>query len=181
MLRRSAALGRSLAALLDADSAVPGVTQGDIRPELRTIAVPTTRPDRTRDFTLDADWGSRTAKGVTAPGRGSLQRRPFDAAETAMAAEAAILGASVCDINLNPSTCWRGVPEKVWEVRIGGYQVLKKWLSYRVSSTTGRPLTAAEVGHFQASARRIAAILLLGPELDEAYRDCVATHRPLAA
>lgn len=178
-LRRSAALGRALAALLDPDAPVVGVTQGDIRPELRAVAVPTTRPDHARDFAIDAGWGSRTAKGVTAPGRGSLERRPFDAAEAEMATQAAILGASVCDINLNPSTCWRGVPEKVWEVRIGGYQVLKKWLSYREASTTGRPLTAAEVGHFQASARRLAAILLLGPELNRAYLDCVAAHRPL--
>ncbi len=180
-LRNSAALGRALAALLDPDAPVAGVIQGDVRPELRAVAVPTTRPGYTRDFALDAGWGSRTAKGVTAPGRGSLERRPFDTAEAAMAAKAAILGASVCDINLNSSTCWRGVPEKVWEVRIGGYQVLKKWLSYREANTIGRPLTAAEVGHFQASARRIAAILLLGPELNTAYWKCVAAHRPLTA
>ncbi len=179
-LRRSAALGRSLAALLDPDAPVPGVTQGEIRPELRAVAVPTTRLNHARDFALNAGWGSRTAAGVTAPGRGSVDRRQFNAAEAETAAQAGVLGALACDINLNPSTCWRGIPEKVWEVRIGGYQVLKKWLSYRGADIIGRQLTAAEVGHFQASARRITAILLLGPELDDAYGDCVATHRALA-
>jgi hypothetical protein len=33
----------------------------------------------------------------------------------------------------------------------------------------GRPLTPDEAGHFQNAARRIAAILLLGPALDENY------------
>jgi hypothetical protein len=38
-------------------------------------------------------------------------------------------------------------------------------------------LTAEEVGHFRQSARRIAAILLLGTELDGSYRACAAAYR----
>jgi hypothetical protein len=26
---------------------------------------------------------------------------------------------------------WRNIPTKVWGYHIGGYQVIKKWLSYR--------------------------------------------------
>lgn len=66
------------------------------------------------------------------------------------------------------------------ECRIGGYQVLKKWLSYRDHSITGRPLAAEEVGHLQQTARRIAAILLLGSDLDSSYRACAAEHRLLS-
>ncbi len=53
------------------------------------------------------------------------------------------------------------MPTKVWSYQLGGYQVLKKWLSYREHEILGRPLTADEVQHFTDTARRIAAILLL--------------------
>ncbi len=80
------------------------------------------------------------------------------------------------DIGINEASFWRGIPESVWECRIGGYQVLKKWLSYRDHSIIGRALSADEVGHVQQSARRIAAVLLLGPELDAAYRHCAIAN-----
>ena len=53
------------------------------------------------------------------------------------------------------------MPAAVWDYKLGGYQVLKKWLSYRELTVLGRPLLPAEVQHFAATARRIAAILLL--------------------
>ena len=42
---------------------------------------------------------------------------------------------------------------------IGGYQVLKKWLSYRERGILGRALMPHEVQYFTEIARRIAAIL----------------------
>ena len=54
--------------------------------------------------------------------------------------------------------------------------MLKKWLSYRDHSIIARPLSAEEVGHVQQAARRIAAVLLLGPALDASYQDCVLAH-----
>lgn len=45
---------------------------------------------------------------------------------------------------LNGVAMWRAVPLSVWEYRIGGYQVVKKWLSYREESVLGRPLTKDE-------------------------------------
>ena len=53
------------------------------------------------------------------------------------------------------------MPSAVWNYRLGGYQVLKKWLSYRERSVLKRPLHPEEVQHFTDTARRIAAILLL--------------------
>ena len=47
----------------------------------------------------------------------------------------------------------------VWRYKLGGYQVLKKWLSYREQSILARPLTPAEVQHLTDTARRIAAVL----------------------
>ena len=55
---------------------------------------------------------------------------------------------------------WRNVPAAVWGYKLGGYQVLKKWLSYRESKVLGRSLRPEEVRHFMDTARRIAAILL---------------------
>ena len=51
-------------------------------------------------------------------------------------------------------------PRRVWSYKLGGYQVLKKWLSYRERNILARPLSPEEVQHFTDTARRIAAILM---------------------
>ena len=72
--------------------------------------------------------------------------------------------------------CWRGVPAAVWGYTLGGYPVLKKWLSYREAALLGRPLHLAEVEEFRNSARRIAALLALSDALDANYRDAARLH-----
>ena len=47
---------------------------------------------------------------------------------------------------------------------------MKKWLSYRELELLGRPLKPEEAREVMNMARRIAAILLLQPKLDENYR-----------
>jgi hypothetical protein len=42
-------------------------------------------------------------------------------------------------------------------------------VSYRKQTVLGRPLTVDEVGYVTQVARRIAALVLLGPELDANY------------
>ena len=64
---------------------------------------------------------------------------------------------------------WKNVPAGVWEYTIGGYQVVKKWLSYREQELLGRPLRSEEAREVTAMTRRLAAILLLQPALDENY------------
>ena len=59
-----------------------------------------------------------------------------------------------------PAPVGPNVPAAVWTYRLGGYQVLKKWLSYRERAILDRPLLPDEVQHFTDTARRIAAILL---------------------
>ena len=80
-------------------------------------------------------------------------------------------GTDALDIYLNDSTCWRNVPQAVWEFTIGGYQVIKKWLSYREKPLLGRALTPDEVRYVTEMARRLAALLALHPALDANYRD----------
>ena len=178
LLAASAALGEQVAALLDPDTPVPGVTSGAVRPELAAIAVPSTAPGTKRDWTL-AGWGHRTEKGVTMPGRGRVDPRRYTEAEAATGAQSHLLGGETLDVGMNGASFWRNIPETVWETHIGGYQVIKKWLSYRDGSILGRPLSEAEVAHVPATARRLAALRLMGPALDASFRACAATHVPL--
>ena len=162
-LAESAARGRALAALLDPDIPVPGVTEAPIRPELVAIAVPHKTDGHNMtvdDFALTAGWGHYGAGDAVMPGQGRVVPRAYTPDERAALADAApTLGETTLDIYLNSRACWRNVPSAVWTYRLGGYQVLKKWLSYRERSILDRPLSAEEVQHFTDTARRIAAIL----------------------
>jgi hypothetical protein len=181
LLRSSAALGAEILALLDLGVPVPGVTAGNPRPELAAIAVPVTASGQMRDWRLTAGWGTRTQNGVTMPGRGRLDARPYATSEAATAAEQTLLllGPTTRDVWMNGSSYWQNIPERVWDLKIGGYQVIKKWLSYREHNTIERALSEEEVSHVQAIARRLAAILLLGPRLDASYRACALAHQRL--
>jgi hypothetical protein len=115
------------------------------------------------------------------PGPGRVTERPYlpeELAALTKGAEAlgvttdevlACLGDKTFDIYLNATTYWKNVPERVWLYTMGGYQVLKKWLSYREAALLGRPLRPEEAGYFRDVARRIAAILILRPQLDANY------------
>ena len=81
-----------------------------------------------------------------------------------------LLGSDTLDIYLNADAYWRNVPAKVWTYKLGGYQVIKKWLSYREKDILGRSLKLEEVQEVTNMIRRIAAILLLSPELDANYK-----------
>ena len=106
------------------------------------------------------------------PGRGNVVVRPYSAEESAAMGEEAIalLGAETCDVYLNEAAYCRNVPVKVWEYYIGGYQVIKKWLSYREKSLLGRGLKMEEALYVGEMVRRIAGIVLMGEELDANYR-----------
>ena len=164
-LARSAARGRELARLLDPDAPVPGVTAGALRPGMPVIAVPATADGRNMagdDFAVTAGWGRFGQADALMPGQGRLVERGYTPEErTVMGDAAPALGETTFDVYLNDGAFWRNVPAGVWTYKLGGYQVLKKWLSYRERGVLGRPLTAAEVQHFTDTARRIAAILLL--------------------
>ena len=77
-----------------------------------------------------------------------------------MGAALTALGDTTLDVYLNDEAFWGNVPSAVWNYRLGGYQVLKKWLSYRESAVLGRRLLPEEVRHFTDAARRIAALLI---------------------
>ena len=164
-LAESAARGREMAALLDSDTPVAGVTTSLLRPELAAIAVPMTTDDGNMagdDFAVTAGWGHFGTGEAVMPGQGRVVPRDYTTDERAALAHAiATLGDTTFDVYLNDRAYWRNVPAAVWHYQLGGYQVLKKWLSYRESKVLGRWLLPEEVQHFTDTARRIAAILML--------------------
>ena len=163
VLAESAARGRELATLLDPDMRVPGVTVGALRPAIAAIAVPTTTDGRNmtgEDFAVTAGWGHFGSGDAVMPGQGRVVERAYMPFERAALGDAApVLGRTTFDIYLNPSAFWCNVPAAVWTYKLGGYQVLKKWLSYRERSVLDRALTPQEVLDLTDIARRIAAIL----------------------
>ena len=155
-LTASAARGQELAQLLDPETPFPGVTTGALRPELAAIAIPATTGGGNmgdEDFELTTGWGHYSSGDAVMPGQGWVEERSYTAEEQAAQGDAmAMLGDTTFDIYLNGRAYWR---------KLGGYQVLKKWLSYRESKVLGRRLTPEEVQHFTGTARRIAAVLML--------------------
>ena len=182
LLRASATLGARVAALLDPDTPVPGVTTGTPHPALAIIALPTKRGGGAMteaDRMITAGWGHAGRGGAVMPGRGRIVTRAYAPDEAPAQAEAASPGAHTNDVFLNQVAYWRNIPETVWSFTIGGYQVLKKFLSYREQPLLGRALTLVEVRYVRDVARRLAALRLMAPELDANYRACAAAHRPL--
>ena len=169
LLEKTAALGLQVARLLDPDHPVDGVTTGIIDPALRALGVLRKVNDALIDPMLDLAltrrWGTLQGKTMVMPGPGC--RTP----SSGLLDHA--LGPKAWDVWLNEDVCWSCVPEVVWEFSIGGYQVVKKWLSYRDRSVLKRDLRLDEAEYVVAMIRRIAAVCLLSGQLDGAYRESV--------
>ena len=163
VLVRSAERGHELAALLDPNIPVLGVTQAPLRPEIAAIAVPATAAGRNMtgdDFAVTAGWGHYGQGDAVMPGQGRVVERDYTPEERAAIGSALpALGDTTFDIYLNGNAFWRNVPAAAWNYRLGGYQVLKKWLSYRERAIFGRPLMPEEIQHFTDTARRIGTAL----------------------
>ena len=185
-LLHSAELGRKIAALLDTEQAVDGVTAGTIGDPFKyvgTISHVAGKPlDPVEDLKVTAGWGHAGKGGVTMPGKGRIIERVYSTDERkaiergapllGLTVEEALahLGEGMCDVYLNDVAYWKGIPARVWDYTIGGYQVIKKWLSYRELELLSRPLTPDEAREVMNMARRIAAIVLLEPALDANYQ-----------
>lgn len=184
LLESSADLGERVANLLDLECNVTGVTAGTIRDELALIAVVSKEGGgnlTANDLQVMAGWGRTDSNGVVMPGRGRVVPRDYTDSELELIKRGAtrlgigvdevlgMLGSTTVDVYLNDSAYWKAIPSRVWDTTIGGYQVLKKWLSYREATILNRALTVDETRNFRDIARRIAAVLLMSQILDSNY------------
>jgi len=179
LLLPSAELGKQIAPLLDTETPFDVGARHGV--PLERIAAPSRVGGGSltdEDLAVTAGWGHAGKGGVTMPGKGKIVERDYTPAERSTAVSAvsagedarATLGDRTLDVYLNDVAYWSNIPIRVWEYTIGGYQVIKKWLSYREEKLLGRALSKEEVRYVQEMARRIAAILLLEPALDANYR-----------
>jgi len=187
---KSADLGNSITQLLNSEVGVKGVTTGTLRPEIKVLGNLTLVTDKQLDpakhLKIDVGWGHEGKEGITMGGKGVLIERPYSDAEQKAIQEGASafglsleqalvqLGEKTSDVYLNDGAYWKNVPSRAWDFTIGGYQVLKKWLSYRETKLLGRVITPDEAYYFRDMVRRIAALCLLEPMLDANY---IATKR----
>jgi type ISP restriction-modification system protein/N-6 DNA methylase len=159
-----AALGDQVGILLDPFAALPDLSRvlhavlGDEAPKLAVLATTDGGPIGDRDLRVEiAHFGS-------APG-GWIARQP--AVGEPWHPE---WGESSGDLRLNSRVFLRHVPERVWGLELGGYQVIKKWIGYREARRrNGQPMSLAEKDHLRGMVQRLAALLLLYPQLDLAY------------
>lgn len=147
-LEASAALGRRVAALLQPSVNVAGVTHGTLEAGLSGVAIPTmadgTVISAGHALEVTISYGSR---GKYIPkGDGSSG-----------------------DLWWSDVGYWKDVPRAAWEFTIGGYPVLKKWLSYRHVKDLGRPLTLDELEFVTEIVRRILGLLEMRAVLDNNY------------
>jgi len=168
-LLASAELGRRVAALLDTEEPVDRVSCGRIRPELKGIAVISKvgggelSPEK-GDLDLTAGWGHGGKGRACMPGKGKYEERTTKDERQKQA-----FGEATLDVYLNETAYWKNVPRRVWDYYIGGYQVIKKWLSYREKRVLGRGLKLEEAEYVTEMVRRIATLILLQPDLDTNY------------
>lgn len=123
------------------------------------------------DLEVRAQWSILQEGTKVMPSSGLVALR-----DASTAAERDFGDTEVLDIFLNDLTYWSGVPASVWDLKIGGYQVLKKWLAYREhgpdgpSPLLGRSLTIAEARCFTDLVRRLAGFVSIAGSLDDNYQ-----------
>jgi hypothetical protein len=169
VLLSSVDLGRRVAALLNTEKPVAGITAGQIDPLLKPIGViskvggGSLNPD-TGELDITAGWGYMGKDGVCMPGKGKI-----DCRRQKEKGLKKTFGPKTLDIFLNDVAYWANVPYAVWDYHIGGYQVIKKLLSYREKTILGRGLEIKEAEYVTEMVRRIAALINLQPVLDANY------------
>jgi hypothetical protein len=180
VLENSIEMGRTLGALLDL-SRSPNHASGRHPRTLGALSSASGQIDTSCDLAVTARWAIAGQGGITMPSTGKLTERAYTPDELAAIADEAagrglsrdqavtLLGETCFDIYLNDVAYWRCVPANVWRYTIGGYQVIKKWLSYRERALLGRDLTPEEARYVTEMVRRIAELVLMRPELDANY------------
>lgn len=190
----STGLGRRVAALLTGDSPLYNANprmNGDGIDDFVVLMDERSgyRHWEGNSIVVDREWGKIFREGAVLPSHGKLSIREYTSDERRLVettartmgvhagAAYALLGETTRDIYLNERVYLQNVPAKVWDFTVGGYQVLKKWLSYRERDIVGRSLTFEEVDDFCRIIRRIVRLRLLGFHLNRNYTIVRDMHR----
>jgi len=67
------------------------------------------------------------------------------------------------NVRINPRQYFGGVPEEVWNFKVGGYQVCHKWLKDR----KGRALSGEDITHYQRVVVALKETIRLMQEIDK--------------
>jgi hypothetical protein len=154
-------VGEKVATLLDPLREVTTLLEDILGPRQRALATPSATEGR---IILDTDLVVTVSYFGAA--KGGWQGRAFGGDEVSDSA----WGEQTGDLYLNEAVYLANVPDRVWRYELGGYPVIKKWLGYRDSKRRGgRPLTHEELDQLRSIVHRIAALLVLQNQLDEAY------------
>ena len=68
-------------------------------------------------------------------------------------------------VNINPQKYFAGIPKQIWEFKIGGYQVLEKWLKDRKKGD--RALSDEDIIHYQKIVVALQQTLKIMTEIDQ--------------
>jgi len=173
LLERSADLGRKLFELSDVDAPVNSVTAGVVPGPLGDVAKIVTadgKPLTEEDLEITTPWGRRGINGVSGGNGKIVVWRDGELLPEVADEELEHAGGDVTlDVYLNDRVYWKGIPRETWQYSVAGYQVLKKWLSYRALAVLDRPLDVDEARQFSETARRITTILAMVASLDGNY------------
>ncbi|MBB5491451.1 N-6 DNA methylase [Nocardiopsis exhalans] len=181
LLRTGAALGRQIAGLLTTDTPLSSLV-GDSGQHLRGLGAITSTHDTplSHESLRLVSWASIQANKVL-PANGRTSSRSWTAKEhDHLQALTGTLGlpptaierlGTAMEVHLNGDAHWSAVPSAVWGYKIGGYAVLRKWLSYRDERVLGRALTSGEVRQVTATVQRLTLLVLLEEKLDSYYRN----------
>jgi len=180
LLGASAALGARVAVLLDVATPVEGIESGSFDFALEPFGELTHRagkPVEEGDASLEVteNWGYFAARGIVQPGGGKIETRAPDNREAdALEKLGCARDTPVCDIWASEDLSWSGVPKPVSETIIGGYPVIKKWLSYRDHRVLGRALHLSEAREVENMVRRLTSLWALENKLDSSYESCAS-------
>ena len=136
--------------------------------------------DGDESLRVTRNWGFFGPRGIVQPGDGTLVGRAATPDENAAFIELGLGAQSeVLDVYAGERGFWQGVPRRVWETLIGGYPVLKKWLSYRDERVLGRALKLEEAREFANIVRRLTLICAIENQLDANYEICASDFMSL--
>ncbi len=171
LFNRLVTIGEQITRLLDAGRDAGDVVRAVIGTERARALGPLKRTDgkqvRPDDLKITVTYWSG--------GKGRWKPRAFAASELPAAEFADAWGERTGDLFVNNDAYFANVPELVWNYQLGGYPVLKKWLSYRQADRRdGKPLTDDERRWFRQVIQRIAALLAVVPCLNALYQEAAA-------